>query len=55
LPEVEDALRGKAVSAETFHAAAAVAGNGAKTTRQNAFKVTLLRRTVERALQMAAA
>jgi xanthine dehydrogenase YagS FAD-binding subunit len=55
LPEVEAALRGKPLNAETLLQAAAQAGQGAQPASQNAFKLTLLRRTVLRALQTVAA
>lgn len=50
LAEVEAALQGKPAKAEQFRAAAALAGEGARPASENAFKVTLLRRTVFRAL-----
>ena len=50
LAAVEDALRGAPVSVETFERAAAVAADGATPLPGNAFKVSLLRRTVVRAL-----
>ena len=55
LPEVEAALRGKTLDDRTLREAAAQAGQGAKPASQNAFKLTLLRRTVLRALQTVAA
>jgi len=51
LPEVEAALRGKPLNDQTLREAAALAGHGARPASQNAFKLTLLRRTVLRALQ----
>jgi xanthine dehydrogenase YagS FAD-binding subunit len=51
LPEVETALIGKHVTPTLLAGAAILAGDQASPTRQNAFKVTLLRRTVLRALQ----
>ena len=50
LTEVERALGGQRVDAQTFHAAAARAGEGAELRPGNAFKLELMRRTVERAL-----
>jgi xanthine dehydrogenase YagS FAD-binding subunit len=55
LPEVEAALRGKPLNDQTLREAAAQAGQGAQPARQNGFKLTLLRRTVLRALQTVAA
>lgn len=55
LPEVEAALIGKPADAATLKAAADVAGEGAKPATKNGFKPVLLRRTVLRALQTAAA
>ena len=54
-PEVEQALIGKPVEAESFSAAAALAMGGAKTTTDNAFKVELARRVIVRALAVAGA
>jgi xanthine dehydrogenase YagS FAD-binding subunit len=51
LPQVEAALHGKTLSDQTLRDAAAQAGQGAKPASQNGFKLTLLRRTVLRALQ----
>ena len=51
LPAVEHALVGHRVDDELFHAAAARAADGAAPRRHNAFKVELLKRTVERALR----
>jgi xanthine dehydrogenase YagS FAD-binding subunit len=51
LPEVEAALRGAAITDAALREAAARAGVGARPTEQNQFKLTLLRRTVLRALQ----
>jgi xanthine dehydrogenase YagS FAD-binding subunit len=51
LPAVEHALVGHRVDDELFHAAAARAADGAEPRRHNAFKVELLKRTVERALR----
>ncbi|RRO15729.1 xanthine dehydrogenase family protein subunit M [Saccharopolyspora rhizosphaerae] len=47
---VEDVLRGKPATEETFEAAAALAPEGAKPLSGNAFKVSLLKRTIVRAL-----
>jgi xanthine dehydrogenase YagS FAD-binding subunit len=55
LPEVETALRGKTLNDQTLREAAAQAGLGARPASQNGFKLTLLRRTVLRALQTVAA
>ena len=46
----ERALVGKPATAATFRAASAAALSGARTRKDNAFKVTLARRTLERAL-----
>jgi xanthine dehydrogenase YagS FAD-binding subunit len=51
LRQVEDALIGRSVHVDVFRAAAERAGDGAEPRRWNAFKVELLERTVERALQ----
>ncbi len=53
--EAEAALMGKAASAETFKHAAEVALAGARTHRENAFKVELAKRCVVRSLKMATA
>jgi xanthine dehydrogenase YagS FAD-binding subunit len=50
LTAVEDALRGAPATVESFEAAAAAAADGAKPLSGNAFKVSLLKRTVVRAL-----
>jgi xanthine dehydrogenase YagS FAD-binding subunit len=50
LASVEAALRGAPVSLESFEAAASVAAEGARPLAANGFKVSLLRRTVVRAL-----
>ncbi len=50
LPEVAQALIGKRVGQETFKQAAEVATKGARPLSQNGFKVTLLKRTLTRAL-----
>jgi xanthine dehydrogenase YagS FAD-binding subunit len=55
LPEVEAALRGATLSDGKLREASARAGVGAHPTEQNQFKLTLLRRTVLRALQTASA
>jgi xanthine dehydrogenase YagS FAD-binding subunit len=55
LPEVEEALFGKPLSADVLRSAAARAGEGARPATQNGFKLVLLRRTVLRALQTATA
>jgi xanthine dehydrogenase YagS FAD-binding subunit len=55
LPEVEAALHGKPLNDQALRDAAAQAGQGAEPASQNGFKLTLLRRTVLRALQTVAA
>jgi xanthine dehydrogenase YagS FAD-binding subunit len=50
LESVEAALRGAPVSLESFEAAASVAADGATPLSANGFKVSLLKRTVVRAL-----
>ncbi|MBV8276323.1 MAG: xanthine dehydrogenase family protein subunit M, partial [Verrucomicrobia bacterium] len=50
LPEVAQALIGKRVSQETFEHAVEIATKGARPLSQNGFKVTLLKRTLTRAL-----
>jgi xanthine dehydrogenase YagS FAD-binding subunit len=50
LPEVAQALIGKRAGQDTFERAAEIATNGARPLGQNAFKVTLLKRTLTRAL-----
>jgi xanthine dehydrogenase YagS FAD-binding subunit len=50
LPEVAQALIGKQASQETFERAAEIATKGARPLSQNGFKVTLLKRTLTRAL-----
>jgi xanthine dehydrogenase YagS FAD-binding subunit len=55
LPEVEAALTGKSADPDTLKAAADRAGAGAKPAAMNGFKPLLLRRTILRALQTAAA
>jgi xanthine dehydrogenase YagS FAD-binding subunit len=52
LPRVEEALVGRHASADVFHIAAARAVEGAEPRRQNAFKVELIKRTIERALEI---
>ena len=54
LPAVEQALQGHAPGAELWSTAAARAADGAKPLQENGFKVELLKRTVERQLQMVA-
>ncbi|MGA9866642.1 MAG: xanthine dehydrogenase family protein subunit M [Acetobacteraceae bacterium] len=54
LPEVEQALRGQTLTPDTLREAASVAGQGAQPASQNGFKLTLLRRTVLRALETVA-
>ncbi|MEO8713877.1 MAG: xanthine dehydrogenase family protein subunit M, partial [Acetobacteraceae bacterium] len=54
LPEVEQALRGRALTPEVLAEAASAAGQGAQPASQNGFKLILLRRTVLRALQTVA-
>jgi len=53
--ETEAALLGKSAAPETYAEAAAHAMNGAKTTRDNAFKVALGARVIARALELAGA
>jgi len=48
---VEAGLRGATLSDAALREAAARAGVGARPTEQNKFKLTLLRRTVLRAMQ----
>lgn len=55
LPEVEGVLRNATLSDGALREASARAGVGAHPTEQNTFKLTLLRRTVLRALQTASA
>ncbi|MEU5845068.1 FAD binding domain-containing protein [Saccharopolyspora shandongensis] len=50
LPAVEEALRGAPATPESFEAAASLAVDGARPLSGNAFKVSLLKRTVVRAL-----
>ena len=50
LPSVEDALKGLPASRATYQAAAALAAEGAQPLAQNGFKVTLVQRTIVRAL-----
>jgi xanthine dehydrogenase YagS FAD-binding subunit len=50
LPGVAQALIGQRVSQETFEQAAEIATKGARPLSQNSFKVTLLKRTLTRAL-----
>jgi xanthine dehydrogenase YagS FAD-binding subunit len=50
LPAVEDALRGAPATQASFEAAAAVAAEGAHPLSGNGFKVSLLKRTIVRAL-----
>jgi xanthine dehydrogenase YagS FAD-binding subunit len=52
---VEDALSGRPLDHEVFHAAAERAADGAEPRGRNAFKVELIKRTVERALAIAGA
>jgi xanthine dehydrogenase YagS FAD-binding subunit len=52
--EAEQALAGRPASAESFRAAAEVALREAKPKRDNAFKVELAKRTLVRALTLAA-
>jgi xanthine dehydrogenase YagS FAD-binding subunit len=52
--EAEQALRGKRADEVRFKAAAEAAMKGARTTRDNAFKVELARRTLVRALAVTA-
>jgi xanthine dehydrogenase YagS FAD-binding subunit len=55
LPAVEGALRGRPPNADNFRSAAALAADGAKPLRENAFKAEVLKRTVERQLATVAA
>jgi xanthine dehydrogenase YagS FAD-binding subunit len=50
LPQVEDALRGKRATEDSFTEAALLAVEGARPLAHNAFKVTLVQRTIVRAL-----
>jgi xanthine dehydrogenase YagS FAD-binding subunit len=50
LRAVEAALRGKPATEESFAAAASLATEGAKPLAENGFKLTLLPRTIVRAL-----
>lgn len=50
LPAVEDALRGAPATSASFEEAASAAADGARPLSANGFKVTLLKRTVVRAL-----
>ncbi|RSM90580.1 xanthine dehydrogenase family protein subunit M [Kibdelosporangium aridum] len=50
LAAVEDALRGKPATVESFEQAASIAADGAKPLSHNSFKPALVRRTVVRAL-----
>ena len=50
LPAVEAALRGAPATQASFEAAAAVAADGARPLSDNGFKVSLLKRTIVRAL-----
>ncbi|GAA5159348.1 MULTISPECIES: FAD binding domain-containing protein [Amycolatopsis] len=50
LTAVEEALRGKPVTEESFEQAAALAVEGARPLAHNAFKASLLKRTIVRAL-----
>jgi xanthine dehydrogenase YagS FAD-binding subunit len=52
LPAVEQAVVGRVATPELWHAAAARAAEGAKTLSDNGFKVELVRRVVERQLNM---
>ena len=54
LREAEESLIGRRPGEDAFHAAAAVAMNGAEPLPQNAFKVDLGRHSVVRALTLAA-
>jgi len=54
VPEAENALLGKPASRESFAQAAEIALRGAKPRRDNSFKIELARRTVVRALALAA-
>jgi xanthine dehydrogenase YagS FAD-binding subunit len=55
LPQVEAALHGKPATEASYQAAAELAGQGTTPTKDNAFKVKLMQRTVLRGLQLAAA
>ena len=50
VPSVEAALRGRPLTTDLCRQAAASAANGAITHGRNAFKATLIQRTVARAL-----
>jgi xanthine dehydrogenase YagS FAD-binding subunit len=50
LPSVERELRGAPITAAAFEAAASVAADGAKPLSDNGFKVSLVKRTIVRAL-----
>jgi xanthine dehydrogenase YagS FAD-binding subunit len=54
LPAVEQALIGRAATPELWHAAAALAAEGAKPLSDNGFKIELVRRVVERQLNTVA-
>jgi xanthine dehydrogenase YagS FAD-binding subunit len=55
LPQVEAALKGQPAEGRTFAAAAGRASEGAQPASQNGFKVKLMQRAVQRALETAAA
>lgn len=55
LPAVEEALRGKRPGDDLWQQAASLAAEGAHPASQNAFKITLIQRTVLHALQRVAA
>ncbi|SDZ26730.1 xanthine dehydrogenase YagS FAD-binding subunit [Amycolatopsis xylanica] len=50
LPAVEEALRGASLTQKSFEDAAAVSADGAKSLPDNGFKLSLLKRTIIRAL-----
>ena len=55
LSQVEAALQGRPATPESFQEAASLAGEGAVTTKDNAFKVKLMERAILRGLQLASA
>jgi xanthine dehydrogenase YagS FAD-binding subunit len=55
LPQVEAALHGHPATDDAFRTAAELASEGAKPGTANAFKITLMKRTVFRGLQLAMA
>ncbi|GFG64925.1 hypothetical protein MKUB_24150 [Mycobacterium kubicae] len=55
LPAVEAALHGRPPTPDVFRTVAAIAAEGARSSRENGFKIELLKRTVERQLNTVAA